>query len=81
MIVADASGLHESPTQPLAEPISHENVADTCAATIAAILAGGGDPVLAIRLANLASQVTAKALDGPAAATPDQVRRAAQRLV
>jgi len=79
VIVADATGLHESPTQPLAEPTSHENIADTCAATIAAILAGGGDAVLAIRLANLASRVTAKVLDGPAAATPDQVRTSAER--
>lgn len=74
IVIADAGAVHEEPAVPMTGPIDTVGAGDTVVATLAAVLASGGDAVTAARLAMLAAAVTVKKLKTTGTATPDEIR-------
>ncbi|MDP6634740.1 MAG: PfkB family carbohydrate kinase [Phycisphaerae bacterium] len=73
LIVAEAAGMHVEPGIRTDGPIDSVGAGDTVAAALAAVLGGGGEPVLAARLANLAACVTVRKLRMTGTASPDEI--------
>ena len=80
ILVADASGLHESAGVPHSGPSDPVGAGDTAVAAIAGVLGSGGDAVTAARLANLAAAVTVRKLQQTGAPTADEIRGIAEPL-
>jgi len=73
LIVAGASGMHVEPGIPTYGPIDAVGAGDTVISALAAVLGGGGEPVLAGRLANLAACVTVRKLQMTGTAGPSEI--------
>jgi len=73
LIVAETSGVHVEAGIRSAGPIDPVGAGDTVTSALAAVLGGGGKPVLAGRLANLAACVTVRKLRMTGTATPSEI--------
>ncbi len=73
IIVADGDGVHVEPGLVANGPIDPVGAGDTVTAAIAAVLGGGGEPVLAARLANAAACVTVGKLQMTGTAAPAEI--------
>jgi rfaE bifunctional protein kinase chain/domain len=73
-VVADNEGLHEIPGIQVIERTDTVGAGDTVVSALAAVLATGGDPVTAARLANIAASVTVRKLQTTGTASPDEIR-------
>ena len=73
LIVAETSGMHVEPGIPTDGPIDAVGAGDTVVSALAAVLGGGGEPVLAGRLANLAACITVRKLQMTGTATPTEI--------
>ena len=73
LIVAEAGGMHVEPGIRTDGAIDPVGAGDTVAAALAAVLGGGGEPVLAGRLANVAACVTVRKLRMTGSATPAEI--------
>ena len=80
LIVAEAGGVHVEPGIRSDGPIDPVGAGDTVAAALAAVLGGGGEPVLAGRLANVAACVTVRKLRMTGTATPAEILALADNL-
>ncbi len=77
--VVDGSGSHEALGIEVLDETDPVGAGDTVTATIAAVLASGGDIRMAADLANLAASVTVRKLQTTGTATLDELARAAER--
>ena len=75
IIVVDEVGLQEVPGLQIIERTDPVGAGDTTVATIAAVLAAGGDCLSAAKLANIAASITVRKLQTTGIATPDEIRR------
>ncbi|MDP6543732.1 MAG: PfkB family carbohydrate kinase [Phycisphaerae bacterium] len=73
IIVAESSGVHVEPGIPADGPIDPVGAGDTVTAALGAVLGGGGQPVLAARLANVAARVTVGKLQTTGTAGPSEI--------
>jgi len=73
IIVAEPGNVHIEPGIPTDGPIDPVGAGDTVTAALAAVLGGGGDPVLAARLANAAACVTVRKLQMTGTAAPAEI--------
>ncbi len=73
IIVAERDSVHVEPGIGADGPIDPVGAGDTVTAAIAAVLGGGGAPVLAGRLANAAARVTVGKLQMTGTARPDEI--------
>ncbi|MBL7219117.1 MAG: hypothetical protein ISS69_03310 [Phycisphaerae bacterium] len=73
LIVAETSGVHVEAGIRSEGPIDPVGAGDTVTAALAAVLGGGGRPVLAGRLANLAACVTVRKLRMTGTASPAEI--------
>ncbi|MCX5659906.1 MAG: PfkB family carbohydrate kinase [Planctomycetota bacterium] len=74
ILVAHAGGMEEVPGIQILEQTDPVGAGDTVVATLAAVLASGGDAVEAARLANIAASVTVRKLQTTGTATPAEIR-------
>lgn len=73
MLVADGARMHELGAVPIDGPIDPVGAGDTVAAALIAVLASGGEPLLAARLATLAAAVTVRKLRQTGTASPAEI--------
>jgi len=73
LIVAEADGVHVEPGIRSDGAIDPVGAGDTVTAALAAVLGGGGRPVLAGRLANVAACVTVRKLRMTGTASPTEI--------
>jgi rfaE bifunctional protein kinase chain/domain len=73
IIIAEPDGLHIEPGIVADGPIDPVGAGDTVTAALAGILGGGGEPVLAGRLANVAARVTVGKLQMTGTARPSEI--------
>ena len=77
LIVADEAGVEVIPAIEILGQVDPVGAGDTGVAAVAAVLASGGDPFTAGRLANLAASVTVRKLRTTGTAGPEEIRQAA----
>ena len=73
LIVAETSGVYVEPGIRGDAPTDPVGAGDTVTAALATVLGGGGEPVLAGRLANVAACVTVRKLRMTGTASPDEI--------
>lgn len=74
LLVCDDDTLHEVPGIQIVERVDPVGAGDTTLATLAAVLAAGGDAKTAGMLANMAASITVRKLQTTGTATPDELR-------
>jgi rfaE bifunctional protein kinase chain/domain len=74
MVVAESGRVEEVPGIQIVDRTDTVGAGDTVAATIAAALAGGSEPVAAARLANIAASITVRKLQTTGTASPAEIR-------
>jgi rfaE bifunctional protein kinase chain/domain len=74
IVLADASGVHEIPGIEILERTDPVGAGDTVVAALAAVLAVGGNPLVAAHFANIAASITVRKLHTSQTATPDEIR-------
>ena len=75
MVVADEAGLHDVPGIQVIEQTDPVGAGDTATSALAAVLATGGEPLTAARLANIAASITVRKLQTTGTATPEEIRQ------
>ncbi|MDR3792821.1 MAG: PfkB family carbohydrate kinase [Terracidiphilus sp.] len=73
ILVVDRNEVIEVPGVQIIERIDPVGAGDTVVATLAAVLATGGDASLAATLANIAASVTVRKIQTTGTATPDEI--------
>ncbi|MBN1555117.1 MAG: HAD family hydrolase [Phycisphaerae bacterium] len=74
LLVCDGEGLHEIPGILIVERTDPVGAGDTTLATIASVLASGGDAKTAGTLANIAASITVRKLQTTGTASPEELR-------
>ena len=77
IVVADGRSLRSAPGISVAGPVDPVGAGDTVASALAGVLAVGGEPIVAAKLANIAAAVTVTKLQTTGTACPDEIRAAA----
>lgn len=75
LLVADEGGITDVPGIPVRGRVDPVGAGDTVVATLAAVLAGGSDPVTAAKAANMAASITVRKRQTTGTATPAEIRR------
>lgn len=75
LLAADGDRVHEVPGIQILQATDPVGAGDTVSATLAAVLASGGDVLTAARLANIAASITVRKLQTTGTATPAEIRR------
>jgi rfaE bifunctional protein kinase chain/domain len=74
LLACDGRQVDEIPGIQIVTPTDPVGAGDTCLSAIAAVLASGGRPVEAARLANIAAAITVRKLFTTGTATPAEIR-------
>jgi rfaE bifunctional protein kinase chain/domain len=78
MLVADSTGVKSIRGIQIIEATDPVGAGDTVVAALASVIAAGGDPFTAAKVANLAASVTVRKLQTTGTATPDEICQAAR---
>ena len=76
IVVADGESVRSEPGIAVPGPTDPVGAGDTVASALAGVLAIGGRPIVAARLANIAASVTVGKLQTTGTAAPDEIRAA-----